>query len=84
MTNTDSQNSLTVGATKLIRWRKEKGLSRAQFAAAISEDPDKPMTQHAVGKYERGESRPSLPIIQRIKTATDGYVSADDWLDGEA
>lgn len=71
---------LAVGAIKLLRWRSDNNVSRREFAKLISPDPKNPMTQHAIGKYERGESRPSLDVIERIKSATDGYILADDWI----
>ena len=52
----------------------KKDLTTAEFAASVE------VTKFAVRKWLRGERTPRPKIMVKIKKATKGAVSPDDWM----
>jgi len=59
---------------KLALWLDANGLSDAEFARRISK------THTTVLRLKRGEIRPSLETVEAIRAATNGEVTADDFM----
>jgi transcriptional regulator with XRE-family HTH domain len=62
---------------KLLRWRREKGLTAAQVGDFLG------ITRVAVRNYERGLRRPSSCMMEKICDLTDGRVTSHDFSEGE-
>lgn len=58
----------------LRTYRKDKGISLEAIAAKAK------VTRTSLSRIERGLQTPSLDLVGRIITATDGALSADDFL----
>lgn len=54
-------------------WREAEGLTQEQAAARIG------ISQGTLSRYESGKQEPSMATVRRIKAATDGKVTAEDW-----
>lgn len=52
---------------------REDNLTDAAFAGRVG------MSQSQINRLRRGESSPDWATIEKIKNATDGLVTADDW-----
>ena len=59
---------------KLALWLDANGLSDAEFARRISK------THTTVLRLKRGEIRPSLETVEAIRAATNGEVTAEDFM----
>lgn len=59
---------------KLAAYLDETKTTYAAFAERIG------VSVFAVGKYVRGQRMPRPQIMSRIKAATSGHVTADDFL----
>ena len=53
----------------------ENNMTQQSFADAIG------VRQSSVSKWLQGLSRPSWPVIKKIREVTDGAVSADDFIE---
>lgn len=53
----------------------ENNMTQQAFADAIG------VRQSSVSKWLQGLSRPSWPVIKKIREVTDGAVSADDFIE---
>jgi transcriptional regulator with XRE-family HTH domain len=63
---------------KLAHYLDEKSLNATAFAAAVGVEPS------TVTRLLRGERTPSLALAARIRAATEGKVTADDFLPAPA
>jgi transcriptional regulator with XRE-family HTH domain len=59
---------------QLSAYLADKGISDADFAQAIG------VTRQAVHRYKTGGRLPEWPVLAKIREATDGAVTADDFL----
>jgi len=59
---------------KLRDYLSSRGLTTADFAALIG------VSQASVSRYASGARRPEWNVLTRIVKATDGLVTANDWL----
>lgn len=59
---------------KLTAFLKQKGLTGEQFAARIG------VQQATISRLSRGLIRPSIEMIARIRLATDGLVTGEEWI----
>lgn len=59
---------------KLERYLAERKLTPSAFAVSIASPPS------TITRLLRGERVPGLELLQRIYTATDGAVTANDFL----
>lgn len=57
-------------------WLRINKISDAEFARTSGIG-----LRHLIGRYRRGISRPSFKNIARIISATNGSVTADDFVD---
>ena len=63
---------------KLEQYLREKDIKPVAFAASIDVAPS------TITRILRGERTPRIDLIGKIKAATNGCVSADDWMDSAA
>ncbi len=63
---------------KLSHYLDEKSLNASAFAAVVGVEPS------TVTRLLRGERAPSLALAARIREATGGKVTADDFLPAPA
>jgi DNA-binding XRE family transcriptional regulator len=56
------------------RYRKEKGLPLDALAKAVN------VSRGTISKIETGRALPSVGLIRRLIAATDGALSADDFV----
>lgn len=61
---------------QLDDWLKREGLTSAEFATLAGLGG-----KQIVHKYRRGERFPSAESLRRIREATGGAVTADDFVD---
>lgn len=64
-----------IGAMLLKDYIAERGETVEQFAERVGESP------HTIAKLFRGDRFPRLDLAQRIISATEGRVTADDLLE---
>lgn len=64
---------------RLDNYLRERGLSSAQFAEISGIG-----SKQAVHKYRHGERFPTPENLRRIREATSGAVTADDFVDQHA
>ncbi len=60
---------------KLSEWREQKGMARSELADMIG------LSSMQVYRLERGLSRPSPKVMERIVRVTDGAVTPNDFYD---
>lgn len=63
---------------KLAEWMTSESVDDEGMADRVGAD------RSTISRIRRGETRPSWPLVARIKAATGGAVSADDFLPDEA
>lgn len=59
---------------KLAVWLNENDVSDSSFAATIG------VSRQALFRYRTGERTPRGEVMARIRAATDGMVTADDFM----
>lgn len=57
----------------LAEYRKRQGMTQAEMAERIGRDTA------TVCRYEKGTRTPDIRTIRKIKVATGGAVTEDDW-----
>ena len=67
-----------MGNMKLITYMRERGLDDATMAEKIGD-----CSEFAVRKWKYGERFPRQPQLRRIALATEGAVTADDFVGAE-
>lgn len=60
--------------TRLRQIREDMGLTQEQFAALVG------CQRSTICRLELGVRRPSLDLIERLVRATNGRLSADDFI----
>lgn len=63
----------------LDEWLRDNQITDAAFARQSGVG-----LKHLIGRYRRGISRPSFRNIEKIMTATNGAVTANDFLNSKA
>lgn len=63
---------------KLADFLSDKGMSRADFAAALG------VSEVTITRYVGGRRMPRVEHLRRIREVTAGAVTADDFLSAEA
>jgi plasmid maintenance system antidote protein VapI len=63
---------------KLATYLHENDIKPVAFAAMLDVAPS------TITRILRGERTPRIDLIGKIKTATGGQVTADDWMDAAA
>jgi len=58
----------------LTKFRSVQGMSKAELARLAG------TTRQTIHRLENGEQTPSLALLHRIREATGGAVSSDDFL----
>ena len=60
---------------RLDQYLSEKGLRGSEFASLIG------VTEETVRRYLKGERKPEWRVLEKIRAATSGDVTADDFHD---
>jgi len=61
----------------LKSWLNKHQFTQAHFARLIGAEPSD------VNRWVKGERKPALGWVQKIRDTTDGAVDLDAWLDSE-